>query len=569
MFCAMTRILLATLLLVTTGGAQTRDAPDPKWTVYHDTAAAHGMLEEWSVRHPRLCRLIDIGRTLKGTPLLVLEITNQDTGSGDTKPGYYYDGNIHSSELTGCEVVLRFADHVLTSYSRGHERSKRLLDTRVLYLRPKFNPDGADLALHTIHGPRSTPRPYDQDADGLLDEDPPNDLDGDGFATRMRRQNPKGAWRTHSEEPSLMVRRRKGDKDGPFYDVWSEGIDDDGDGEINEDGVGGIDMNRNFPRNWGMEFEQRGAGPYPLSEPETRATVEFFQSHKNITGAFHGHTSGGFLYRLPSTAPWDTFHPLDQALITELADGYANTTGQPVRPSYTNPKVHRHGTLISWLYWDRGMVGTVPEFWGGIRSSADPKKRASELERFRYDRDHLGSAHFAPWKKIQHPALGEVEVGGWRGRFISSNPPPSLLSEETARYIPWMVQLAEVAPRVELEDLKVAALGDDRYEVIATARNTGYLPTFLTQRALDSEIAVPVRALLTMHGAKLVSGDGRGVMGHLVGQRHGLRAIKRSGPAASSATVRWLVKKTAASATVTVTVVSEKGGVARETAPLR
>ena len=63
------------------------------------------------------------------------------------------------------------------------------------------------------------------------------------------------------------------------YRVTREGIDNDGDGRFNEDGIGGIDMNRNFPRNWEREHLQGGAGEFPLSEPETYAAVRFIQDH--------------------------------------------------------------------------------------------------------------------------------------------------------------------------------------------------------------------------------------------------------------------------------------------------
>ena len=243
--------------------AQARDQQQPGWNRYHNSTETHALLERWAGEFPDLTNLYSIGETLEGTPLMVLEITNKRTGDAADKPAYYYDGNIHSGELTAAEVALYFAWYVLDNYG-GDPRVTRLLDTRTLYVRPKFNPDGADVALNTLHNPRSTPRPYDEDGDGLLDEDPPNDLDGDGFVTQMLVKNPNGMWKRSADDRRLLVRRGVEDIDGEFFDIYSEGIDDDGDGEFNEDDVGGIDMNRNFPRNWGLEFQQSGAGPYPL-----------------------------------------------------------------------------------------------------------------------------------------------------------------------------------------------------------------------------------------------------------------------------------------------------------------
>ncbi len=491
----------------------------------------------------------------------MLEITNKETGDALEKPAYYYDGNIHAGELTAAEVALHFTWYVLDNYG-SDPRVMRLLDTRTLYVRPKFNPDGADVALNTLHNPRSTPRPYDEDVDGLRDEDPPNDLDGDGFITQMLVASPTGMWKRSAEDARVIVRRLIDELDGEFFDVYSEGVDDDEDGDFNEDDVGGIDMNRNFPRNWGLEFEQSGAGPYPLSEPETRATIEFFHAHRNITGVLHGHTSGGFLFRLPSTTSWDNYNMADQNLIIELAEMFRTTTGQPVQPSYTNPRSHRHGTLISWAYWDFGVVGTVPEFWGGFGQDHDGDGRVSEAERFRWNEEELGGEGFSDWTSFNHPQLGAVEIGGWRSRFTRQNPPPHLLEAEIQQYVPWMLWLAEVSPRVVIKDVSVSPIGgDDVFKVSMVVENEGYLPTNITQRALDAEVAVPVRATVQLTDAEFIVGSERTYVGHLLGTRDTQR---RTGTADARHTLNYVVRVTGSSPTMSIEVRSEKGGVRRE-----
>jgi len=534
--------------------------------VYHNTTQTHELLDTWARECPGLTHLYSIGETLEGTPLLVLDVTNEATGAALEKPAYYYDGNIHAGELTAAEVALHFTWYMLSRYG-SDPRITRLLDTRTLYVRPKFNPDGADVALNTLHNPRSTPRPYDEDADGLFDEDPPNDLDGDGFITQMLVPNPTGMWKRSGEDARVIVRRMIDETEGEFFDVYSEGIDDDEDDKFNEDDVGGIDMNRNFPRNWGLEFEQGGAGPYPLSEPETRATVEFFMAHKNITGIFHGHTSGGFLYRLPSTTSWDNFNMADQSLIVELAEMYRTTTGQPVRASYTNPRLHRHGTLMSWGYWDFGVPGTVPEFWGGFGRDYNGDGRVSEAERFRWNEEELSGEGFSDWTSFDHPQLGAVEIGGWRSRFTRQNPPPHLLQTEIEQYVPWMLWLAEVSPRVVIRDLSVTPIeGDDVFKVSLVVENEGYLPTNITQRALEAEVAVPVRAIVELSNAELVSGKKRTDLGHLSGSR---ATRGRTGTADARRTVEYVVRVTGGSPSMTIEVQSEKGGVSREVVRLR
>ncbi len=556
------RVSWCLVLLLSLGGplaAQVEEPGDPDWSTYHTTERAYALLQGWAREFPGLTNLYSIGETLQGTPLLILEITNKETGEPGEKPGYYYDGNIHSGELAAAEVALHFAWYVLSNYGED-PRVTRLVDTRTLYIRPKFNPDGADIALTTEQNLRSTPRPYDEDGDGLVDEDPGNDLNGDGSITQMRVPSATGLWKVSPTDRRAMVRRGDGETEGEFYALYSEGIDDDGDGLFNEDGIGGIDMNRNFPRNWGLEFEQSGAGPFPLSEPETWATIEFLSSHRNITGVFHGHTSGGFLYRLPSTTSWDDFNLPDQSLILELSRKYETTTGQQARPSYSDPRVHRYGTLISWSYWDFGVVGFVPEFWGGFGRDYDGGGDVSEAERHRWNEEELSGAGFAGWAPYDHPQLGRVEIGGWRGKFTRQNPPPHLLKAELELYVPWMMWLAEISPRIVLRDVEAEPLGSGIFKVTGIVENEGYLPTNITQRALEAEIAVPVRVILGLTDAELVSGSPRTDIGHLLGTRD---AQRQTGTAAMRRTIEYVVRATGDNPGVSIIARSEKGGTVR------
>ena len=95
------------------------------------------------------------------------------------------------------------------------------------------------------------------------------------------------------------------------YKIYSEGIDNDGDGKFNEDGIGGLDLHRNYPENWrpdsGLDATERGwtqfgAGEYPLSEPETRSFVLFLLKNPHISIVNSMDTSVPMHLRGPSTS---------------------------------------------------------------------------------------------------------------------------------------------------------------------------------------------------------------------------------------------------------------------------
>jgi hypothetical protein len=330
-------------------------------------------------------------------------------------------------------------------------------------------------------------------------------------------------------------------------------------------------MNRNFPRNWERVHLQSGAGPFPLSEPETYATVEFIQSRPNITSIVHGHTSGGFVYRLPSASAPSLFPQNDLALIEHLGVPYTETTGRSVLPSATHPTEHRYGTLLSWAYWDQGIVGWVPEYSPGPEAwvtDYDGDGEVEPLEEMRFNDQELGGRNFSPWTPFQHPELGEVEIGGWHRKFWGQNPPADFLEDECKAQLPWIIYLLRQSPRLALEGPMVTALGDGRFRIRAVVTNQGFLPTSLTGRGavgqetstglIQNPVVRPPVLILGLEGAVLAEGFARVQLGHLQGTGPFLREV-----GVPSETVEWVVRAVGSPAYVQITGRSDKAGLVR------
>ncbi len=540
---------------------------------YYTAYESDQIVEEYAAMYPGLVEVHEIGRSYLGAPLLLATITNRASGPAHEKPALYVDGGLHAAELTGSSVATHLLAYLLTEYG-SNPRVTRLLDTQAFYIRPKFNPDGSDLVLQEDQALRSSVRPVDNDYDGVPDDDPAQDLDGDGWITQMRIPDPDGPWYAEPTDPRILRRVSEGGapQGAMRYSTMTEGIDDDGDGRINEDGIGGLDMNRNFPRNWERQHLQPGAGDFPLSEPEAYATVRFIQDHPNIVGIVHGHTSGGFVYRLPSASAPSLFPKDDLALIEHLGAEYTRDTGRPVRPSATHPTRHRYGTLMSWGYWDQGIIGWVPEFSPGPEMWVPDYDGDGEIEaeeEHRYNDEALGGRYFSDWTPFDHPTLGAVEVGGWHRKFWGQNPPAEHLEEETVIQLPWILYLAEQTPRLELGAYTVNRGEDGVFTIEVTVRNTGFLPTSLTGRgAVGSEAAEgelprdqvvqPVHLTLEVEGGVVVDGPARLNVGHLAGTNEFLPGL---GP--DRATATWRVAVEADAASIRVHAVSEKAGTVR------
>lgn len=544
------------------------------WSVYHSAAETHRIMRELAEMYPDLVELETIGESIHGQELLVARITNSATGPDHEKPAVYVDGGIHARELTGSEVALYWMVWLLNEYG-DDPRITRLVDTRAIYVHPKFNPDGSDLVLEEDAFLRSTPRPVDLDGDGIPDSDPPEDLDGDGRILQMRVPDPEGAWIVDSDDPRIMRERTEGDE-GPFYALHTEGVDRDGDGVLNGDGLGGIDMNRNWPRNWERWHLQDGSGDFPLSEPETYAVAHFLNRHRNVSLILHGHTSGGFVYRLPSAMDPAAFDENDEALVVHLSDFYTEDTGRPIRPSAVHPVNRRYGTLIQWAYSDFGIVGYVPEFSPPPEAwvpDSDGDGVVDEADWHRFNDEEFEGRYFKDWEPYDHPQLGEVEIGGWWRLFWGQNPPHALLEQELEAQMPWYLYMAEQTPLLEVDPLEVRAAetagGEgDRYLVEVTVRNTGFLPTNVTERGLVGleeedgsvrwQVAGAPLVVLEVEGAEVVDGSPRRRIGHLAGE-----SPYSPGVSDRETTVRFEVERTESEGFVRVVVEGERGGTVR------
>ncbi|MFZ0282653.1 MAG: M14 family zinc carboxypeptidase, partial [Bacteroidales bacterium] len=175
---------------------------------YHSLDVIYDWLDKWEKEYPDLVDLYEVGASYEGRAILQLTLTNKKTGKDTDKPAAFFEGGRHSGEVTGSESVMWLAQYLLTNYGKDPDVT-HLLDTKTIYLKPVNNPDGEELYLNTAQSNRSTVRPVDNDNDGLLDEDPPDDLDGDGLILTMRwKDEKKGTLKPDPGDPTGRIMKR-------------------------------------------------------------------------------------------------------------------------------------------------------------------------------------------------------------------------------------------------------------------------------------------------------------------------------------------------------------------------
>ncbi|MGD8867889.1 MAG: M14 family zinc carboxypeptidase, partial [Gemmatimonadales bacterium] len=194
---------------------------------YHSADVMYAWLDRWAEEYPNLVDLYEVGRSFEGRPIMQVTLTNKETGPATDKPAAFFEGGRHSGEVTSSESVLWLIRYLLDRYGTD-DQITRLLDTKAIYLKPENNPDGSNLYLHTAQRNRSSVRPYDSDRDGLLDEDPYEDLDGDGIIYDLRwkvREGEEGEGNAVIDErdPTGRLMKRTPEGEGDWI-VVREGI---------------------------------------------------------------------------------------------------------------------------------------------------------------------------------------------------------------------------------------------------------------------------------------------------------------------------------------------------------
>ncbi len=489
--------------------------------------------------HPDLVTVEAIGKSHEGRDIFVVAVTQAKTGPAADKPAFWVDGNIHATEVAASAAALHFLDTLVRGYGSDPDIT-RALDTRAFYICPRLNPDGAEWALaDKPKWIRSSTRPYphdEEDLEGLTVED----IDGDGRILQMRIPDANGPWKAHPAEPRLMVRRDPVETGGQYYRVVPEGTLEGYDGYTLrvKKRREGVDLNRNFPASWRQEFEQMGAGPYPTSEPEVRALVDFVTRHPNITSALTFHTWSGVLLRPFEHQPDEEMHAEDLWVYQAMGKKGTELTGYPNISVYHEFRYHPKsviGGTFDWMYEHLGLYTWVVEIWSPMREAGITDYRyidwfrdhpvEDDLKLLRWSDEKLGGIAHIPWKPFDHPQLGRVEIGGWNRFHAFSNPPPSELPRELARFPKWLVWSALISPRLELVHAGAEAIDAGTWKVALVVQNTGWLPTYVSKRALERKVVREVITELELpQGSTLVQGKRRDGHGQLEG-----RAYKHTG----------------------------------------
>jgi hypothetical protein len=478
---------------------------DPKvqvsWNKYYTYEGIAGFCKNLAKAYPDLVTIESAGISYKGRDIIALTISDKKSKDPGMKPGFYIDGNIHSNEIQGTEMALYTAWYLCEMYN-SNSFIRQLLKDKVFYILPTVNPDARQYFMDEPNSgdtPRSGLVPMDNDRDGLLDEDKYDDLNNDGIISMMRRKSPDGKFRTDPKDPRRMIRVNPGEK-GEYEFLGLEGIDNDGDGLVNEDGVGGYDPNRDYGINWEPNYVQWGAGKYPFSFPENQAVRDFSLKHRNIAAAQSFHNSGGLILRGPSIKEGgaEVFTRDDEEILNSIGK-----KGEEIIAGYKFITIWKdmypvYGGELDWWYGAIGSYVFSNELWNEKMMFND----TANIDEFEFDRLLLFEDAFVPWQEVDHPVYGKIEVGGFNKNFGRIHP-GFLLESDAHRNAAFCMYNAWVTPRLEISEIKVKNLPGGLKQVDVSVANTQMIPT---HSGTNLKYRIDPPDYVCLEGGKVIAG---------------------------------------------------------------
>ena len=540
-------VALAASLLLLTAQSVSAQRVSIDFNDYHGYEGTVDYIRDVAGAYSNITELIEIGRSNMNRPIYVLVISRMNNGttidrhveltnmrgegvenvtpmkSYHGKPGIWIDGGTHGNEYTGTEVSLYIVDKLVSGYGSDSDITQ-LIDDNVFYICPIVNPDGVYNSVERGISQRQNSMEVDDDGDGRVNEDGPDDLNGDDLITSFRYPDPEGRFVMDDTDPRVMIRLDRGEEtDKPRYSVVREDRDNDGDGERGEDSERGIDVNRNFPEGWfNDDNEKGGSGYYAASSPESRAILEFFTNNTNILMVQSFHTSGGFTYRPFARWADSQIHAKDLSVFDRImGKKYLELHGEelpeawqdPVEEAeaggrgYELPRLWRHpynddagrpygyGIFIDWAYAQYGAYSMTTELWSWQRDTRGVPGYDGEDDRSVWYRALLAwegrpfdADLFVPWSRYNHPELGQGEVGGFVSKYVGNNALPGETLTGIAE-IHWQFELfkAGLLPKLEITDASAEVLsstGNTRIVLVtATVENSGALATHVARGA--------------------------------------------------------------------------------------
>ncbi len=209
----------------------------PVWPAeYTNSRSMTEQLAGLAQQDPNLVRVRELAQSREKRQVWLVEIGVGSDENRSTRPAVLVVAGIEGNDLVGPYTTVAWIERLMQQY-REDPPTAELLKKTTIYVVPCLNPDARERFFASPKMERSgnnTPR--DDDHDGLVDEDPGEDLNGDGLITMMRIEDKEGEYILDPNEKRLLLKADPLQGEKGAWKLLPEGLDTDHDKRWNEDG---------------------------------------------------------------------------------------------------------------------------------------------------------------------------------------------------------------------------------------------------------------------------------------------------------------------------------------------
>lgn len=433
-----------------------------------------------SKSYPQLAKVRSLTKTAGGKDIWQITI---GTGNTDSKPAIVVVGGAEGQYILGTELAIGFAENLLSGSTS--DSIKALLNKTTFHIFPNMSPDAMEQYFAPLKYERQgNATSTDDDRDGKTNEDGFDDLDGNGKISWVRIESPVGEYRTHPDDPRILIKADASKGEKGKYILISEGTDNDKDGVFNEDGEGGIWFNKN------LSFKHPsftpGAGEFAVSEKETRALLDYLYEQFNVYAVISFGTNNNLSTPIsfnaqsagaPILAGWLEPDTKVNAMVSDLYNKSTNFKDAPKTGGSTG------GDFFSWAYFHYGRYSFSTPGWWVPKSKPDTtkKEKAFTVEDaganyLRWAAQEGVTGNFTEWKAIQHPDFPDqkAEVGGI-DPFVLFTPPYKLVGDLVKKNSAFIVKLAANQPELDIINVKTEKVSGGLTRITLEVINKGAL----------------------------------------------------------------------------------------------
>ncbi len=451
-------------------------------------------------------KLTSLTKTAGGKDIWMLTLSE---GAPENHPGIAIMGGVQGDHLLGTELAINMAENILNNH-------QDVLSKTTFYIFPNLSPDATEQYFSSLKFARQgNAVQTDDDRDGNLNEDPFEDLNGDGMITMMRIEDPTGNYQMLEEDNRIMVKAdaNKGEKGS--YKLLTEGRDNDQDGTFNEDGNGGVYFNKNFTYNF--PYFTKGSGEHPASQIEHRALLDYLYTQWNIYAILTfsdannlskplKYNKGGASKRVVTSILKN-----DEKINKMLSENYNKIIKDKDAPDGGVSG----GSAFGWAYFHCGRRAMSTPGWWPKKFEGDSINKApkNKMANFLAHAEEEGIQAFTPWTEIQHPDFPnqKVEVGGIHP-FVMKNPPYALVDDIATKHTDFILKVAAMQPELQLVNLKQEKVDKNLTRITVDLHNNGLLPTH-TEMGDKSRWLRKINVYMKTSGKQqLISGRARQVI---------------------------------------------------------